>query len=163
MNALMRMILVAFVGVLLTLGIFGLRFAYSPGDYQKLLQAVRRHEELKEWHRETWRHAKAIRQAAHEYIVQRCTLVETMQRLQELELQCGQEWPAYGAFLRQPGPFSDEERYYALIIAYGEDNLRGRPDEAAAFLRRLEKDYQQLRADRNRPSAMPTKRTELSR
>jgi hypothetical protein len=157
------MIFVAFVGGLLTLGILGLRFAYSPGDFQKLFQAARRHEEIKESLRTTGRHSKAIRQAAHEYIVQRCTLSETMQRLQELELQYGQEWPAFGTYLRQPGPCSDEERHHALIIAYGEDNLRGRPEEAAAFLCRLEKDYQQLRADRNRPSAMPTRPPESER
>jgi hypothetical protein len=58
---------------------------------------------------------------------------------------------------------SDEERYYGSILNYVDTILRGQPEKLAAVLRRLEKDYQQLQADRKIPSAMPTKRAETSR
>jgi hypothetical protein len=59
--------------------------------------------------------------------------------------------------------WSDAEENYQYILALTKKFLRDRPEEGAEVLGRLEKDYQQLRADRNTPSVTPTKTTEPSR
>jgi hypothetical protein len=161
MNNLMRTAVCALVLGLLALGFFTIRCTYSPGDLQEM---IRRSEEIHRLERAMLRRHQAMRQAAQACIAQRCTLAETIQRWQELEQEMGQELPFYSVILRQhPIPTSDEERHYGGILANIEAILRGQPEELAAVLRRLEKEYQQLLADRNRPSAMPMKRTELSR
>jgi hypothetical protein len=162
MNALLRTTAVALVVALLTLGVFGPRFACSPGDYQTLLQEIRRHEELQELEQTTSRREEAIRQATHDYIAQRCTLAETMQRVRELEREVDQEWP-YLSSARKMSPLSDEERHYGVIISYVQTILYGRSGELATVLRRLEKDYQQLQTGRQAPSPAATERTEQSR
>jgi hypothetical protein len=145
---------------LLTVGFLSLRFAYSPGDFQEM---IRRNEELRRLHQAMLHRRQLMQQAAQAYIAQRCTLAETMQRWQESEQELGQEWPVYRDILRLPPQLSGEERYYGGIMVQVETILRGQPEELAAVLRRLEKEYQQLRADRNRPSSIPKETTEPSR
>jgi hypothetical protein len=160
MNHLMHTAVCALVLGLLTLGCFTLRYAYSPGDFQEI---IRRTEENERLEQAMLRRQQAARQAAQAYIAQRCTLAQTMQRWQQLEQQLGQEWPVYRDILwQQLPPMPDEERHYGGIRVHVEVILRGQPAESAAVLRRLEREYQQLRADRKMPSAMPTKRTEPS-
>jgi heme/copper-type cytochrome/quinol oxidase subunit 1 len=159
MNHWMHTAVCALVLGLLALGCFALRYTYSPGDLQDM---IRRSEENERLEQVTLRRQQAERQAAQAYIAQRCTLAQTMQRWQQLEQQLGQEWPLFRDVLEQHA-MSDEQRYYGGIRAHVEAILRGQPAELAGVLRRLEKEYQQLRADRKMPSTLPTKRTEPSR
>jgi len=144
MNAQFRTAVVAFVVGLLTLGVFGLRLAWSPSDLQR---ESRRVEELQRLRRAMDRRTEARQQAAQEWIAQRCTLAETMQRFQELD----GEWPDYITLRRKWWP-SDDERHYRVLLAHVGGALEGRPEELAGVLRRLEKDYQQLQASRRMPS-----------
>ena len=160
MNHLMHTAVCALVVGLLTLGCFTLRYAFSPGDVQEL---IRRSEQNQRLEQASLRRQEGKRRAAQAYIAQRCTLAQTMQRWQESEQGFGQEWPVFRDILQQPLPWSDEERYYGSILAYVEVILRGQPEKLAAVLRRLEKEFQHLRADRKKPSTLPTKRTESGR
>jgi septal ring factor EnvC (AmiA/AmiB activator) len=139
MNALLRTAVVALAVGLLTLGVFGLRFAWSPSD---ILREIRRGEEIQGLRRITDRRTEARQKAVQEYIAQRRTLAETMQRFQESD----HEWPYYDAVLWKCS--SDDEKHYRQLIGHVEGALEGRPEELAAVLRRLEKDYQQLQASR---------------
>jgi len=58
---------------------------------------------------------------------------------------------------------SEVEGHYQYIIAIVEELLRGRPEEAAAVLRRLDKDYQQLQTSTQTPSTAPREQTERHR
>jgi hypothetical protein len=138
MNAPIR---TAVVAGLLTLGVFTLRFACSPADSQE----TRRGEELQKLQRATLRREQARRQAVQEWMAQRRSLAETMQRFQELD----HDWPDYSeARLREKLPESDVERHYRLILSYARAELQGRSEELATVLRRLENEYQQLQAGR---------------
>jgi hypothetical protein len=160
MNNLMRTAVCALVLGLLTLGVFTLRFAYSPGDWQEI---NRRSEEIQRLEQAALRREEAMRQAARSYIAQRCTLAQTMQRWQELEQEFSQEWPVFRDILRRPHPMSDEERYYGLIMDNVEAVLRGQPEKLATVLRRLEKDYEQFQAGRAVPSTARTDGRERKR
>jgi hypothetical protein len=94
-------------------------------------------------------------------IAQRCSLSEALTRSQELE----REWPGYTArqSMSHGREWPNPERRYRCITLRVEVILKDRPEEAAAVLRRLEKEYQQLQAGKHTPSTAPTERTERSR
>jgi hypothetical protein len=161
MNPLLRTTAVALVVVLLALGVFGLRLACSPSDYQELVQASRRREDLRERERASLRRRQLHEQAVQAWIAQRCTLAETMQRLQEGDREVAQEWPAYT--IKEKGWTSDEDRHYQLILTHVEEILPERPEELATARCRLERDYQQLQANRQRPSTTAMDRRERNR
>jgi hypothetical protein len=152
---------VALVVVLLALGVFGFRLTCSPSDYQELVQASRRREDLRELERAILRRHQPQVQAVQAWIAQRCTLAETMQQLQEGDREWQQEWPAYT--IKEKGWASDEDRYYQVILTHVEEILRERPEELATALCRLQRDYQQLQADRQRPSTAATDSRERNR
>ncbi len=112
MNAAMRMTFYTTLAVgLPALSVFAIRSALSPGCFEEM---IHRGEEIQRLEQLTLRHQKGIRQAVREYIAQRGTLAETMQRLKEREQELAQEWPAYSIHLKQqPQPVSDEMRYYS--------------------------------------------------
>jgi hypothetical protein len=62
----------------------------------------------------------------------------------------------YGIIAREVFPVPDEERHYRVIGTYAEGILKGQPEELAAVLQRLEKEYQQLQAGRQTPSTAAT-------
>lgn len=145
MNAPIRTALVATIVGLLAVCVFGLRFGCSPSAFQK---EIRRGENLERLKQATFRRVEARRQAVQEWIAQRYSLAETMQRFQEWE----REWPDYSAIVRKTQTESDEKRYYRIIGSHVEAVLQGRPEELASALCRLEKDYQQLQAGGQTPS-----------
>ncbi len=151
MNALSRTAVVALALILMTLGVFTLRVLYSQSDSPE----NRRGEQLQKLERATRSHLEARRQAVHEWIAQRRTLAETLQRFQE--------WPDYSAMARKQWPVSDQERRYQHIRFQVELLQHGRPAELAPVLRRLEKDYRQLQAGKQTASAAATERSEQSR
>lgn len=159
MNAVLRPAIVVVVIAPLAVCFFCLRSCRDSTGFRLIMQEVHRSEEMQRVQQATLRHEDGMRQVAQAYIAQRCTLAQAMQRWQELEQELGQNWPVYQNILRKPlTPISDEERHYEGIVVNIKAILRGQPEGLAAVLRRLEKEYRQFRAGRNRPSATPTKR-----
>jgi hypothetical protein len=139
MNALLRTAVVGFVVGLLTVAVVTLRWTYSASDAQE----QRRVEELDRLREATLHREEARRQAVQEWIAQRRSLAETMQRFQDLD----HDWPDYhAAWLREKLPESEAERQYRQIVNYVKTVLQGRAEELAAVLCRLENEYRQLQA-----------------
>jgi hypothetical protein len=161
MNALIRPAIVAVVLVPLAVCVFGLSFACDSADFRSLVREVRRREELQQWRRDTLRFTEARVEVVRELIAQRLSLKEALTRLEELDRERSDYIPKLSKTYEQY--FSHMEEHYEYVIAIAKGLLKDRPEEAALVLRRLEKEYQQLRAGRNVPSATPTKRPEQSR
>jgi hypothetical protein len=161
MNLLIRHTVVVVIFVPLAVCIFGLSFACDSTDLRSMVREVRRREGLQQWRRDTFRFIEARQEVVRELIAQRRSLKEALTRLQELDRErsdfIAKLSKTYGRDL------SHIEEHYQYIIAIAKDLLEDRPEEAAFVLRRLEKEYQQLRVGRHRPSAMPTKATEQNR
>jgi hypothetical protein len=156
MTAMIRPVLVAsFVG-LLAAGLFALRFACSPADFREL----RRSEELEQRQRATARRIEARQQVVQELIAQRRTLAEAIAHFQEVD----RDWPDYTAELPQRFGWEwvGEEKAYRYILSTVQDLLHDRPEESAAVIGRLDKEYQQLQAGKRAPS-VTTERIEPSR
>ncbi|HEY7422646.1 MAG TPA: hypothetical protein VH682_00165 [Gemmataceae bacterium] len=165
MNALIRLaVAVAVVLPLAVLGCFGFRFACHP--LGRLLRAVHHAEMLQQEQQATLRRFESKEQVVREMIAQRCSLQEALTRLQEVDREFAREWPASFAKLSEirarQWP-SEVEGHYQYIIEIVQGLLDDRPEEAAAVLRRLEKDYQQLQTSMQTPSTAPRERTERHR
>jgi hypothetical protein len=157
MNAMIRPLIVgSFVG-LLAAGLFSVRFACSPVDFRE----VDRSEDLEKRHKDTARRFEARQQLVQELIAQRRTLAEAIARFQEVD----REWPEYTAALpkRFGREWVGEEKAYRYVLATVQDLLHDRPEEAAAVIGRLDKEYQQLQAGKRAPSTVKTERIEPSR
>lgn len=141
MNALLRIFGVIFIFTVLTIGIFGLRDACSPRD---ILTEFHRAEEVERVHEAIVRHQDGQYQTVQEWMKQRCTWEEAMQRLQELDQDMEEVWPGYTRRMRETTKQSDEERHYQLILHYVKTVLHERPEELAVVLGRLEKDSRRL-------------------
>ncbi len=161
MNALIRPILVAGVVMPLAICVFGLRFACNSTELRRIMREVHRNDELEQSRGTTFHRLDVREETVRELIAQRCSLSQALARFQRLD----DEWPDHLRELsRTHGrKWSDAERNYQYILALAKEFLTHRPEEATGVLCRLEEGYQELRADRNRPSAMPMKRTEPSR
>ena len=157
MNALIRLaVVVAVVLPLTVLGCFGLRFACNPEELRSLLREARHAEELQQAQQASLRRLEAREQLVREVIAQRCSLKEAVARLQELDGELDRKQPDLS-----PKPAERLYRYITLRVK--EIYLPAWPEEAAAILRRLEKDYQQLQTSTQTPSTAPMARTEPSR
>ncbi|HEY7327386.1 MAG TPA: hypothetical protein VH592_07100 [Gemmataceae bacterium] len=161
MNALIRPIIVAVVLVPLAVCVFGLRFGCDSTDLRRMVREVRRREKLQQWRRDTLRFTEARVEVVRELIAQRRSLTQALTRLQELDREQSDSIAKSSKTYKRY--FSDIEEHYQYIIAIAKGLLKDRPEEVEVVLCRLEKEYQQLQASRNVPSAMPTKRTEQSR
>jgi hypothetical protein len=165
MNALIRLaVVVAVVLPLAVLCCFGFRFACHPVGW--LLHEASLGETLEKTQQAALRRVESKEQVVRDLIAQRCSLQEALARFQELDREFDREWPDAFPKLSEIGARQwppEVERHYHYILAKVEDHLLGRPEEAAAVLRRLEKDYQQLRAGRQMPSTISTERTERNR
>jgi hypothetical protein len=169
MNALLRLaVAVAVVLPLTVLGCFGFRFA-SNNDGNSLvilMRGIHREEELERSRHAVLRLHEFREQLAREVIAQRCSLKEAVACLQELDGEFDRDRPASfpkRSEIRARKWSAEVEGNYQYIIAKVKDLLRGRPEEAAAVLRRLEKDYQQLQTNTQTPSTAPRERPEPSR
>jgi hypothetical protein len=164
MNALIHLAVVTVVLPLAVLCCFGFRFACSPVG--RLLNEANRREELQQGQQATLHRFESKEQVVRDVIAQRCSLREALARFQELDREFDCDWPA--SFPKQSEMRarkwpSEVEGHYQYIIAIVQGLLDDRPDEAAAVLRRLEKDYQQLQAGTQTPSTAPMERTERHR
>jgi hypothetical protein len=169
MNTPIRPALVVAVVFLMTVCIFGLRLACDPAGLWEIFQEDRRREKLQQFERGLSRRVEAKERVVREVIAQGCSLSETLTQLQELDREwlqeADREWPdaAIGVSEDYRRVWTDADYYYWYITWLAAKFLEDRPEEAAAVLRRLEKDYQQLQAGRQTPSTAPTMRTERSR
>jgi hypothetical protein len=167
MNALLRLaVVVAVVFPLTVLGCFGLRLACNPEELRRLRQEVRHAEELQLAQQAALRRFEARIQVVREVIAQRCSLREALARFRELDGELDRVWPdslpKLSEIRARQWP-SEAEGYYQYILTIVKSLLDDRPEEAAAVLRRLEKDYQQLQTNTQTPSTAPMERTERHR
>ena len=156
MNSQFRPAIVAVALGLLAVGVLGLRLACTSAD----LSAVHRNEELEQLREATFSRVEVRQRVVRQVIDRRRTLAEALERFQELD----REWPDFSgqASEARAGRTEDEWAYQHILVIV-EESLRERPEKAAAVLRRLEKEYRQLHADRQTPSTGATERTEQSR
>jgi hypothetical protein len=165
MNALIRLaVVVTVVLPLAVLCCFGFRFACHPVGW--LLHEASLGEVLEKTHQAALRRVESKEQVVRDVIALRCSLKEALARLQESDREFDRECPDSFAKLSEihAGKWPSEvERHYQYIIAGVEDLLRGRPEEAAAVLRRLDKYYHQLQTNTQTPSTAPRERPEPSR
>jgi hypothetical protein len=158
MNTLIRSVTVVTVAVLLAVCVFGLCFAFDPTEWQKYIRAIRQREQLQQFQRAMSRHVEAKEHVLREVIAQRCSLGRGIARWQELDREWLQEvereWPdaAIGFRLMRRQAWTDPAHYFHCFTRRATEQLRDRPEEAAAVLRRLEEEYEQLRAGRQAPS-----------
>jgi hypothetical protein len=136
---------VVFVFALLAFGLLPMRYT---GVFSDVLKAGRDHGELLQRLESNWRYRENQYQAVQEWIDQRCTLEETIQRFQEMDREYAQVRPCFPSTVYPRLPQSDEERYYLCILGRVESilNGQGRAKELAVARRRLEQEYQQLQA-----------------
>ena len=142
MNAMMRpVILGCFMG-LLAVGVFGLRFACTPIDFR---------EDLRSAELDKMRRANRDRRQARDHVVRaliaaRCTLAEAIAQFLELDRQ----WPE--VISKVLAYRFQEERVYQNLRLRVQEMLHDHPDQAAIVLRRLEREYEKLRSERQTPS-----------
>src|SRR5262245_56940484 len=166
MNALIRLtVVVAVVLPLAVLCCFGFRFACRPVG--TLLHEASRSEALQQAEQQAeqpaLRRVESKYQVVRDVIAQRCSLREALARFQEVDDELDREWPdslPKLSEIRARQWSSDVERHYQYITRIVKDLLRNRPEEAAAVLRRMEKDYQQLQTNTQTTSTAPMVRTE---
>jgi hypothetical protein len=167
MNALIRLAVVVTVALPLTvLGCFGLRFAFNREELRSLLREVRLREELQQVQRATLHRGESKHQVVRDVIAQRCSLKEALARLEESDREYDCECPASFPKLSEIHARkwrSGVEGHYQYIIAMVQGLLDDQPEEAAAVLRRLEKDYLQFQTSTQTPSTAPMERTERHR
>ncbi|HEY7308918.1 MAG TPA: hypothetical protein VH643_06065 [Gemmataceae bacterium] len=156
MNSQLRPAIVAVALGLLAVCVFGLRLACTPAD----LSALHRNEELEQLREATFHRVGARQRMVRELIDRRRSLAQALERFEELD----RDWPDFSpqAAEERAGRSEDEWAYQHILVIVRE-SLRDRPEEAAAVLRRLEKDYRQLQADGQTPSTGAMERTEQSR
>jgi hypothetical protein len=163
MNTTNRAILVVALAVLLAACVGGLSLVYDPDDLRDLIRSARRDEELEQLRRASARHIEAKEKAVKELIFQRCSLRETLVRWQELDREWLQEverdWPGLVPGILEGHRWNRRDRsevdfYYECITWRAKGLLLDRPEEAAAVLCRLEKEYQQLRTCQQTSSAI---------
>ena len=161
MNAVLRQAIVVSVAILFAVSLLGLRFACTWTDLGKIVQAALRDQELEQSRGPTYHRIDARKETVRELIAQRCSMSQALAHFGELD----SEHPDVLMELsrKRSGYGSDTERNYQYIVELVEDLLKDQLEETVVVLRRLEKEYQQLRAGRNNPSAQPTKRSERSR
>jgi hypothetical protein len=147
-NTLIRPVLVIGFASVLAVCLLGLRFTCSPVDLSPFYQG----QQLEQLRRATIGRVEARRQVVRELIGQRCTLVDALEQLEQLD----GDWPDYrDKAPEDPRAESVEERNYRFIRWEVEEALHERPEELSAVLRRLEKEYQELPSDRPVPAASP--------
>jgi hypothetical protein len=152
MNAVMRIFTVFFVVCLLALAVFGFREVSSRLE---LVSGIHRAEQVEPLRQARLRFLEGQNRAAEEWLTQRCTWEETLQRLQELDQEIDQAWPGYTRMIGETTQQSAQERHYQLILYYVTQTLRKRPEELTVSLCRLEKDSQRVVPDFLKPGNAP--------
>ena len=134
---------------------------WDGGNNPSLAEERGREEKLQAMHEATHRRLQAKRQVAQEVIAQRQTLAEAIEQFRILDRQ----WPEC-----PPEPtlqalgISEDELDGLCVLDYVQQALADRPGEAAKVVGRLEKELQELLANRKKRCPAPAHpRTEQSR
>jgi hypothetical protein len=143
MSAMMRPLIIGCFMGLLAVGVFSLRFACPAPDFQEEIREAK----LVGMRRETLIRLEARDQVVRDLIAQRCTLTEAIEKFLKLD----PPWPYLVP--KVPPGHSPQEKSYQYICFLVEAKMHVHPEQASIVLRRLERDYEKLRAQRQAPSA----------
>ena len=135
---------------------------WDPDRRDSLAETLARSEELRQLREASYRRLGAKWQIAREVITGRRSLAEAMGLFRELDRQ----WPDLRSRIRKPEDLwmTENEWDGRAVIDQVRQVLADHPDEAAAVADRLEKELQQLLADRKKvPPAPAEARTERIR
>jgi hypothetical protein len=150
MNAMMRPVIIGCFMGLLALCVFGLRFSCTAPDFQEQIRSAK----LAEMRRANLDRLEARDQVVRALIAQRCTVAEAIEQFLELDRQ----WP--DVISKVLAYQSQEERVYQNIRLRVKEMLHDHPEQASIVLRRLEQEYEKLRADGQTRSAAETEPVE---
>ena len=119
---------------------------WDPDKRASLAEEVARNEQLDQREAAIRRRREAKRHVAAEVIAGRRSLAEAVEEFRELD----REWPENHSGPRTPEDFgmSEDESDGWAVIHQVRQVPTDRPEEAAAAAERLEKELQQLRAER---------------
>jgi hypothetical protein len=148
MSAAMRPVIFGCSIGLLGVGVFSLRFACTAPDFREDIRGAK----LAEMWRDTSTRLDARDQVVRDLIAQRCTLAEAIEQFVELN-------PPWPDLLPQvPSGQSPQEKSYQYIRFMVEDALQDHPEQASIVLHRLEREYEQFRAERQTPGTIAKNR-----
>jgi hypothetical protein len=135
---------------------------WDPDRRDSMAETLARSERLKQMHEASFRRLGAKWQIAQEVIAGRRSLAEAMELFRDLDRQ----WPDIRTGMKKPEDLwmSEDEWDGRAVIEQVRQVLANRPDEDTAVAGRLEKELQQLLAERKkRPPAPTDPQTERSR
>ena len=133
-------------------------YRWDPDKRVSLAEEVERREQMRQMVEATHRRDEAKRQVAEEVIARRRSLAEAMEIFRALD----REWPENRPWPHAPAgvELSQDEWDGRGVLNSVRQVLADRPDEAAVVAGRLEKELQQLLAERKkRPPAPAEPRT----
>jgi hypothetical protein len=136
---------------------------WDPSRRDSMADELLRQEHLKQLQEASLRRINAKWQIAQEVIARQRTLAEAIEQFRDLDRQ----WPDIRTQTKRPEDLwmSEDEWDGRAVLDQVRQVLAGRPDEAAAVAGRLEKELQQLLADRtkHRPAPVDPRTEERSR
>jgi hypothetical protein len=148
MNAVLRQALVVLVVIPFAVSLLGLRIGCNSTDLRKIIQAARLNEKLEQSRGPTFHRIDARVETVRELIAHRCSLSQALAHFGELDGEHPDNLMELSR--KRSGCGSDTERNYQYIVELAKDLLEDHAEEATAVLRRLEKEYQQLGAGRQK-------------
>jgi hypothetical protein len=157
-----------FAAVILVLGLLAvgvmipdfLRSFRFPGDTKVPLEPMgeelERQEQVNQGLKAFHRDKRAKLQVAEEVIAGRLSVAEALEAFRRLQ---GQQLPIVTKqHMLKQRKMSEDEWLGDLVLYYVKQVLADRPDEAAAVIARLEKELQELLADRKKYPAAPVEK-----
>jgi hypothetical protein len=157
MNASIRYVFAFAIAIPLVVWLVGLRLGLDLLDVGQSLRAARRLQELNQFLNGSIRHQAEQRVLAKEVISQRCSLQEALEQMHERNREWLREmedrWPDLSRDVAMTcrREWSKPDWYYQRLTAEIENLFLSRPEEATPFLRRLDKEYQRLQAEKATP------------
>jgi hypothetical protein len=131
-------------------------FQRCVGNRAALLEELGLQEQLDQGKDALRRRREAKWQVAEEIIARRQSLAEAIEQFRVLDRQGP---PArLEAQKNEDFRMSEDEWDYRMVVNYVREILLDRPDEAAAVIARLEKELQEILADRKKRSAAPVEK-----
>ena len=126
---------------------------WDPDKKASLAEEIVRNEKLDQQEAALHRQRQAKRRVAEEVLARRRSLAEAIAQFRALD----REWPEFLAAPHGPADLgmSEDERDGRNVLYFVRLVLADRPDEAAAVADRLEKELQQLLADRQKRLPAP--------
>jgi hypothetical protein len=126
---------------------------WDPNRRDSMAEILTRREHLKQLREASFRRVEAKWQIAQEVIAGQRSLAEAIKQFRDLDRQ----WPDIRTGIKKPELqwMSEDEYDGRTVIDQVRQVLADRPDEAAAVADRLEKELQELLADRKKRPPTP--------